>query len=363
MGCKYICLDLYYLSVTYRGDGVGKFLDVLPRDLTIDRTRFYAIDYDLTTLFKEVKLIPYVDRGYYELDQIRPVQHSAGWEKMLFGKFCDLVAEKFFEGCVVGLSSGYDSRLIALAMKTLGLEPAEYCESLGEEEYFLRVVKFLKIKNYRIFSGSIPVRSRLINFIHDCVHGFDGIVGLHLNPFWTPYDKEVDQYSGCGANTITQCMKDYGNYFSKASGVRPKDKLGVRVMKARRYSYYSQLAKYFIKGTPLRPFDDYRFVREVAKVKNWMSDKRSISKQILDKIAPDLARIPRLSPQDCINNGYRDLPDWAMRQLQEEYNNTWFGRQIPATVVRRVDNNQFWVKYQIAMTCDYLLNKGYNIKF
>lgn len=363
MGCKYLCLDLYYLSVTYSGNGTGAFLDVLPRDLTIDRIDFRAIDRRHTTLFKEVSLVPYSDRGYFELDQIKPVRHAVGWEKMLFDKFCALVGEKFVDGCVVGLSSGYDSRMMALALKKLGLKPAEYCECLGEEQYFLEVVKHLGIKNYRIYKHDTLLNERLLDFIHDCVHGFDGIVGLHLNPFWTPYQEPVDLFSGCGANTITQCLKDYSNYFSRESGIKPKDRQGVRVMKARRYSYYTQLAKYKYRGSPLRPFDDYRFVREVAKVSNWMSDKRSISKQILDKIAPDLARIPRLSPQDCLYRGYRDLPDWCMKQLQDEYNHTWFGQNRPATVARRVDNDQFWVKYQIAMTCEYLLKQGYNIKF
>jgi len=347
--------------VTHIGTHEGEFIDVLPKDLTLSDARPYPVDYSHRTIFEEVKIKPFVEREYKELSDIKPVRHGAGWEKRIFEVFCDITEERFGD-CVVGLSSGYDSRLIALALKNRGLEALEYVECFGEEEGFLQVVNYLGIKNYRIFESDKPIQYRLESFLYN-LDGYDGVVGLHLNPFWTPFPEEVNMFTGCGANTIVGCMKSIDNYFIRMSGIKRGMDLGERVLRAKRYSYYTQLARYKIRGTALRTFSDYRFLREIAKVKNWQSDKRSFARIIIDAIDPGLGKIPRTGVQELIKRNYRILPKEIAEKIQRDYNKTEYSKYRPTSVVRLVDNHQFWAHWQAANLCEKLIEKGYNIKF
>ena len=276
MECKYFCLDLYDIGVTYRGIGEGEFMDVLPHDLTVDKPVNVPFDRSHRTLFKEVSIKPFRELVYDELSSIRPVGHSPGWEKGIFELFCDIIEERY-EGSFLGLSSGYDSRLMALALHRRGLKINEYVECFGETEGFDAVVRYLKIKNYRKFYRP----GILMEYIGDCVDGYNGLVGMHLNPFWTPYPDNTNLLTGCGANTLTECMKSYDNYFTKMAGIKHHTDFGERILLGRKWSYYSQLTKYKIRGNIRHAFSDYRFIREIAKVKNWQTDKRRFSQVIL----------------------------------------------------------------------------------
>ena len=360
MGSKYLCLDLYNLGVIYEGTHKGAFIDVLPKKLTIDIAGYKPIDYSHRTLFKEVKLKKFSDIKYEELAEIKPVMHSEGWEKRIFELFCDILEEK--EGSYsLGLSSGYDSRLIALALKHRGLKIDEYVECFGEHEGFMAVVRYLKIKNHRIlFPGDHS--KRLMAYLNDCVDSCDGIVGLHLNPYWTPYPEDTGLLTGCGANTLTECMKSYDNYFTKMAGIKRHTDMGERMFRAKKYSYYQQLAKFKLKGYPIHTFSDYRFLREIAKVKNWQVDKRRFSQYMLDYLDPELSKIPRTDVQALIRRGERILDKKDVDTINDNYKNTWYGKHFPVEAVSLVDNHPFWAHYQSALLCDRLIKQGYNIK-
>lgn len=353
-------MDLYSLDIKHTGNGEGLFHEVLPKDLTIDEARHYPIDYSCRTLFKEVKLKPYTNRKYKSLLTVRAFKQRR-WQKAIFKKFCQTIEKHYKPGCFVGLSSGYDSRLIARAMCELGYEP-EYYECLSEKN-FIRIAKYLKLKNYRIWGANKPPRERLMDFLTNPVDGYDGVVGLHLNPFYEPVPDNSVIVTGCGSNTLTGALSFYNNYFASMGKIHKLDNVSDKVNKIRRYSYYTQLTKYIVRGRAIRPFSDLGFIRFIAGIRNWQIEKKRFSRQILEVIDPKLAKIPRVDPQDLLNEGYRDLTDIGMKEIQNRYNKTWYGRHVPATVVRRVDYHQFWAHWAASQICEKLIQKNYNIKF
>lgn len=353
-------MDLYQIDIRHTGRGEGLFHEVLPRDLTIDEARHYPIDYSLRTLFKEVKIKPYPEQKYKSLLNIRPIKRR-NWQRVIFDKFCRVIEKNYTPGCIVSLSSGYDSRLIARAMCELGYTP-EYYECFSEK-HFIDIVKYLRIKTYRIWGANKPHRERLMDFLANPIDGYDGVVGLHLNPFYEPVPDNSVIVTGCGCNTLTGALSLYKNYFAKMGGINFADNVSDKVNKIRRYSYYSQLIRYIVRGRAIRPFSDLGFIGLIAGIKDWQVVKKRFSLQILEAIDPGLARIPRVDPQDLIKQGYRDLPDNAMRKIQSGYDKSWYGRHVPMTVTRLVDNHPFWSHWAASQICEKLIQKNYNIKF
>jgi len=287
---------MYGVTTLHKGNGTGSFYDVLPKELTLDRALPYPLDYSHRTLFKEVKIKIYEEKPEVtnlvnELDEIKPVKHKGNWQKIIFDKFCEIVERNFTDNVIVSHSSGYDSRMISLAITSRGLKPVEYCESLGEHDGFKAIMKYLKIKNYRIFGEDLSPGQHSFPFISDAAHGFDGVVGLHLNPFFTPYkDHYITQFTGCGSNTMTQSLKVTqfeglranglteslkadSNYFTKASGITGYMKTGQKIRKHLRFINYTHLSKNRIMGDAIHPFHDFDFIRTIVKIRNWQTNK------------------------------------------------------------------------------------------
>ena len=361
---------MYGVNKLFKSDiGEGGFYEVLPEKLTIDKAIPDAYYNSYCTLFKEVKLQPYKDdsqtiKHTKELACVRPVLHKGNWQKVIFEKFCDVVEENFTDNTVVGLSSGFDSRMIALAMVRRGLRPVEYVEGYGEWDGFMRVMELLKIKNYRIFNEGAKPNEHALPYITDPVTGFEGVVGVHLNVFYTPYlGHEGTQFTGCGANTVTEIMKSRSNYFSRAAGIKKQTNPGHRVRKVFNYAYYTQLNRYKIMGHPVRPFNDWGFIKTITKIKNWHIMNGRFSELILRAVSPDLAKIPRMDVRELTRRGFRTVSPQIMKDIEDRYKDSWYGRQVKSQPSDHLEYHQWWADWAASQICEKLIGKGFDIKF
>jgi len=357
------------MNISFKSDiGIGGFYDVLPKELTIDKILDKLYDRSCDTLFKEIKLKPYEEDAetknlINELSEIKPILHKGNWQNVIFRKFCDIVEMNFADNAVVSHSSGFDSRMISLAMVKRGLKPIEYCEGYGEWDSFIQIMKLLKIKNYRIFNKEAKPEEHSLPYITDPVSGFEGVVDLHLNVFYTPYNENITQFCGVGANTLTEAMKLYDNYFSKQAGIKQGMSPGQRIRKALDWIYYTQLNRYKIAGRPATPFNNYEFIKTIAKIKNWQVNRERFSEQILNAVNPDLARIPRIEPQELTNRGFRNVSQRIMKDIEARYKDSWYGKHVKSKPTGQLEYHQWWADWGASQICEYLIKQGYNIKF
>jgi hypothetical protein len=381
-GMRFIGVSLMYNNdVLHRcGDRVGFFYDILPKRLTVERPKTVnGFDVSHRTLFREVTVEPYSEsmgmRDFLEeVKDISPVmQTGEAWKNKVFDVFCTVVEKMWDKNTVkiVSHSSGWDSRLISLAIMKCGLndEDTLFCEGKGEYPHFERIMDVLGIRNYRIYRRDVHPNKHSFPYVMDAANAFEGLVDYPLNELYTPYKEFNDvgekptHFAGCGANVITDGMKNIRNYYSvKANNdgrMAPYEKL----RNSLRWLYYCHLSKFKLAGSPAFPFLDHEFIKLIVGIENWQIVEDRFSEVIVKAIEPKLANVERVSVYDLQNMGYRTFDDETMKSLIDIYKSTWYGRHIDSEPVKEISYCQWWTDWSAALICDRLIKEGHEIEF
>lgn len=364
--------------VHYSRKGEGSFCSVLPKSLTIDKALYTGVDdYSHRTLFKEVKIRPYIETGetlefLSEIKEVKPVAYiGIDWVKKIFDSFCQTVEKYWYKKPIkiISHSSGWDSRLISLAIIKLGLndENVLFCESKGEFLGFEKIMNVLKIKNYKIYGKEIPPSKHSYSYVLDAADAFEGVVGYPLNEFYTPYKEYLSQedqiihFTGYGANGITDGMKDIRTYYSRREYGDKSLPMCEKLRRLLRWLYYIHLNKFKMIGEGICLFWDFDFLKTIAAIKNWQGMKERFSEVIVKAIEPKLAAIKRISIPDLVGRGYRTFDDESMQSLLKQYGDTWYGKHIKSNPTKELSYCQWWADWTAALICEKLIGQGYEV--
>ena len=196
-----------FYKIKYKSEkGIGEWWDVIPEKRTYQMTPQVWGGTQIATIFKEVLPvyeIPLPQKAFYIIDK--------NWPKLIFDKLVETLGRLWDDSKmqVVSHSSGYDSRVISMAIKELG-KNAVFVETCGESEGFKKIMDYFGWKDYIITHCPMD----------NPVDIFKAPVGYPLNIFYTPFKKlhqegKIDNFqiiTGLGQNEVTKTGAQYYRY-------------------------------------------------------------------------------------------------------------------------------------------------------
>ena len=356
-------------DVVFTGDGSSmEFYDVLPTNLTIrrqvpDGLNESFMGYTGKTIFVEVNMNPYFHNDNTEefLSADYPETRSV---KELYDVIKRVIERRWDPSKlhVVGHSSGYDSRIVSTAIKELGEKNGK--EWLGDVvcvEVFGEGFLFNEIMKKQGFAGivyseefSLPeCQERWFNF-KNFHKKFNGVSAFPVNQWWDAYDHLEE----CGIldRENTQCFTGFGA--NETMEIAHKKKGFDYYFK---WFHHLQLQTFRTWGGEwVHPFWDYEYLNALAGFTEAKEYSDRIAERMVNEIAGHLSYIPRIHS----NKEFRTLSDTLLLRAQEEYDNSWYGREVKLKLDKDFTNYRpWWYNYCVASMCEYLLEKGYKIKF
>lgn len=312
-----------------------KYTDT-PNRLTINRVTWRPLEYTHDTLFKEVRVVPYMPK------QIPVYEMKKGnWKNELFEAICRYV-ETVPDGVEFACSSGCDSRIILAALiKTgRGFYPIE-CGGEAREFH-----KILEVSNEYGISYDPEIKP----FSPD---RFNGVVGYPMNQ-WYDYYMTDNLITGYGAN-ITDAMRGRSKRLQS-----PKGSLQFKIQWYFEWSYYLALNKFRTRGDLFIPFWSDEFIKAACEYQGWRNTKR-MSDELARYVLPKATHIRNLKTKDVRALGYRTVESGILAELEREYKSTWFGKRFPHTPSNDIDYNPWWGHFNAARLCEHLIENGYTI--
>jgi len=267
-------------------------------------------------------------------------------------------------------SSGYDSRLIAMALNELLLVRGErwlgevlFYESDGEAKQAKELLGLEGWGDYPFVVYNEGVCSRKYHersiSLDDVWKRYNGVSPYPQNVWYEPIewlqekghipkdDDELQPITGFGSNeiaTIFNRFKSIGYYFS--------------------WIYRHAISAFIHKGHWIHPYYDDGLLRVLNMNKRPRYRPSSLSKDVIEVMAPSTMNVSNLSIDDR-NNTVKQLDSTIMNKAVREYSKTWYGEMV-ASYVRPPNNlieyNQFWACYNMAGHCQHLENEGYDLE-
>jgi len=366
-----------------------KFLETMPREVTL-RTRSELLQVFGTspcgiTPFKEVEVVPYkeVELLRTKVFLTEPV-HSYPIRTNLFRtprqyaeRMLEAMKKALVEGWdskkfhIVTLSSGYDTRLIAIALHEVYKERGDswlgetvFMEADGEYDRAKRILdligwkgfEFIKYNGKEVNPHEYHKRS-VTEF--DAWKRFECPTGFPMNIWWDPIDWMQSHLLAPQDDSKLQCVSGFGsNEYALAFNTFKGLKWYYE------WIYYHPLSCFKMKGSWLYPFYNFGFARTLAENRVWRYRGCGVAKHAIKYLAPETWGMGGLGIKDR-EPTVRLLSRRLVNKAVEDYTRSWYGSKVNPTVRPQsnlMDYSEFWGSWSLASFCDYLIGKGYTVK-
>lgn len=356
--------------------------DILPEEVTVvfDPKSFYVNQDEFNkpiksnTIFEEVSILDYkqscsnIELNFGKLDIPHEDMIFSYYVEEAFRRFKKAILDKWNPNKlhVVYHSSGYDSRLVSTAIKELY---KEYGSSLGNTVFLNNYWESDNFKEIMKVEGWDESQCIIFNkeekdptMIYAGSFNFDkvwkylncGMISYPINANYEPIrwcqeqgilpdDDKIQCIGGSGSNEISR-------------NVREEKKIGYYFER----QYYHPLSTFPLKGGDwIFPFLDLGFIWFVLKYSPDTIKTDGIAKPILDKLYPELQKIPRIAPKQLMNAGFMRINEKLVDKAVKNYKNSWFYKttKIDAKPTNKTGYHEWWGLWNLASTCEYLVNR------
>lgn len=347
----------------------GLIDDIVPKKVTIDLSKGIFSKSSKGTIFREIKTVAY-EKIYKKIKGRKgDLISKKGLAEAAFAEFMRGIesiwsSAKFH---IIMHSSGYDSRLIALAVKRLyekngstWLGPVIFVEADGEACVFKELMKLegWNKSQYVVYNEGAKTseyHENSFDFV-DAWKRLNGARGLPFNLWWEPIewlqnrglfpkDSDIQCFSGWGRNEIE-------GFLSKGKGLN---------------DYFSTVYYSAANSVPLKvrdwvlPFYNLDFWGLFIN-NNWTSWP-STSHFLLKKLEPTWLRFRNVEHVE-IRASVRIISERLLNKTIKDYERSWFGRTFGLIVepVNKIVHSDWWGIWSLASFCEHLLQKGHKIQ-
>jgi len=383
------------------------FLEVLPNEVTITKKfnqRLFLETLDEVrrrhfrdlivhcddTPFEEVNLVPYKQIMLPEVSEFlkekyhRKIITPRQYADRIFKAMKKAIASSWDSSKfhVVTHSSGYDTRIIASALRELYEENGDswlgdliFLEADGEAPW---TKKLLELEGWGDFPFIVYNRSRLnkwtleisseeqySNDYHELSFDFENtykrynsIAGYPVNCWYEPIewcqkegiipknDDKLQSFTGFGSNEIALSFNLFVGlkwYFE--------------------WIYYHALACFNTKGQWVYPFWNLDLLRVLRENRKLRYRKTGLSKAVMKYMAPHTMEVPNLTTY-MRNDTVRKLSNEIIEKAVKDYKNSWYGQNVNSSIRPKsdlVEYSLWWGSWCMASLCEHLIKAGYNI--
>jgi len=365
--------------------------EIMPKNVTVKKdinpVCFNATSEGYTeTPFVEVSIVPY-ESAYPDIIEDFNFDGLVKLD-INYDRFIELLYEQLVKVIeqtwdsskfhVIPHSSGNDTRLISYIIKQLydkngkeWLGDILFVEANGEQKEFLEIMKLVgwDKSQYMIYNeGAEPSKYHNHSFNFDtCWKSLNGYMSYPMNKWYDfvdylqhqgtiPEDDKLQLYTGYGANETTRAIHDRGQSLEWYYW----------------WHYHIALSQITYKGNWVHPFWELDFLH-LMEIYGWKYlDKAgekgksplSVSKLILDKIAPEFKEIKNLTTNDVAERGFLEISDEMMYREMKNYGESWYGKnnKVKMPVYKVIMHCEWWGKWALASFCEYLIKEGHNVE-
>jgi len=326
------------------------------------------------TPFEEIEVVTPLDtlsEEYKELSKVKAHSVPISWNK-----FIDKCWETYLTAVdnvwdddkfhMVMHSSGYDSRIMSLALKQLHKENLLFVCLEPEGSVFENIMK------HQAWSeDKYMVYNKGISYDEYYKEGLDYDLCLKITngPSERPVNPNGVAYyclQAAGKIDKDENMQFHANQFAEI--------LNSKVVNFEHYYkefYYSRFSRFWSTfdckvSDNYLDFDLMKFMME-AKVSNWHT-RDQLREEMIRQIDPHMLKFKRWTWNEVYGQNFFKLSDRLHKKAVEDYKNSWFykniDKDINSTSKYMVSATfKWWQKWSMGAVTDYLVSKGCNIKF
>lgn len=353
--------------------------EVLPQVLTLapDVSPWYTdpVGDHSGTYFREVQVVPAEESWSQSVRDFiaepRPRQ-NVSLQSFLFSAFnaIETVVENTWKPDkfhVLLHSSGWDSRMISLIIRRLTdkhgtdwLGKVLFLEGDGEGQGFRQIMSYLNWapEQYHVHGEKFDGPNR-----HWYAFQFDRswrqVNGACAFPFCVfneayeycqkdgiiPSDDQVQLYTGYGANEMAYMMSGRGlDDFS-------------------RHHYYQSQALWPLHAEWIAPYFSLRLADVFLRL--GMGQPTVWRSQAVEMVAPELAKVPRMTGEQMYALGCRDVSTQLLEKAFAEYNTSWYNKVVHPSVSPTASyrgESPWWFHYTLASFCEWIIKSGREIR-
>lgn len=333
------------------------FDDVVPNkvEVRIERTMWLSHTIPQTP-FKGIIIYPYMDVPELHILGGRQELYNAEyvWEVFKKSIFDQWMYDKIH---VIGSSSGYDSRMIAKAIKELTEEHGKdwlgetwFVECGGEGNGFKAIMEALEFKNYVIWELDYD-----FEYFVDVHERFNGLCAYPVNQWYDFYvkqwnEEDIQYISGYGGN-IADAMNPTAWYMNPVKRGKSIQWILHFYFKQQ---YYYQLSAFKKPKYSFHPFWSWAYINAASNFKpvlnsnGYNKSEGRTSKYLSDIFVLECKHIPRNDTDYVIANGGRLLKKKVVNELYDWYISTNYGRENLIKPTKTIEYNQWWLQFCIA---------------
>lgn len=359
-------------------------ISILPKDLVLASHKDVLACSDTkscyTTPFEGVEIVPYSEVQHKHMPWVEdflaetlvriPATPRFYAERLL--KHTELAVQRAWDPKkfhVISHSSGYDTRLISIAVKNLyhdlgdeWLGDLVFVEGDGEAPQTRQIIDKLGWGDwpFYVYNAEVDVHeyhARSIDF-EKVWERFNGISGFPLNVWYDPYewfqerglipsDDKIQCFTGYGSNEIAKAFNNFGGFKWYTNWV-----------------YHHPLSIFKLKGEWVHPYYHIPLWRNLAHYRKWRYRNCGIAKYAIKYVSPETWGMGGMGIVDR-EPTVRLLSQRLINQAINDYDHSWYGREVhpgirPATML--MDYSPWWGEWCLASLCEHLLSAGYSIE-
>lgn len=339
----------------YRGNGVTSpnFNDVIPGkvQVSISHDMYYPYNKHRTP-FAGVRLVGYNEEPNFTkfLSGLIPAK---GKIFTIWSELKKAICEAWMPGKihVIGSSSGYDSRVLAKAIKEIAIEKGDswlgktyFVECGGEGRNFENIMKILGFKNYIIWNTNYD-----FEYFKDIHERFNGLCAYPVNQWYDYYvnkwkEEDIQYISGYGGN-VSDAMRLTSPYL-----IKPGTKKNVTIYNRLRYyfehQYYYQISAFKKPKYSFHPFWSWRYIKAIA---GYEHEGNRTAEYLAKHFVPECSHIKRLRIlKEVTRDGHRTVRKEELKKMYDWFMSTRYGKKYATHPSPRIEYNRWWLDYCIA---------------
>lgn len=350
-----------------------QFHEIVPDEITVRRDSSYifrgrnsnGITGPHETVFHEVNKAVVTEVWAPEVKSLlaQPIERkqvsTAKFAQIIFDALLKVIEDSWIPERfhVILHSSGYDSRLISLAIKRLYKKQGKdwlgkilFMEINQESKQFLEIMRIegWDRSQYIIYPG----HERSFEF-SNAWKRLNGDSCFPVNFWWEP----IEWLQECGLAPSDDQLQCWSGLHGTETQEGVKKGLDWFLRKIY-YGYDTWTMP--LKGEWVLPFINLEFLRTLIEYSQGQAPY--YRKTVLDCIAPHIQKVPHIQP-NFISSSIC-VPDHIFNQVVKDYRSSWFGREVrpEITPTKRITFSEWWGYWCAASFCEYLRENGHKIE-
>jgi len=263
-------------------------------------------------------------------------------------------------------SSGHDSRLISIAIKQLYEELGSewlgdiiFFEMGFETEAFKQIMEiegWSKDQCIIYHEGRYPseVHAESFDFKNAWKRLNCGTIGYPVN---TNYDCIEWLKKKLGRTDLQVLTGHAGSEIAKAFYA------GLNIGQWFEQMYWFAFTGFPCDADRFHPYFYLPFVEALYKYGTPHVNARSFTDVVLKHVAPELEEVKRVEQNTLVEQKYMTVSERLFRQTIKDYEASWYGQKVNPNAVRdkTLNYNDWWGFWNLASTCEHLMNNGHAI--